>query len=398
MRSLAMHAFRWMTLVVRRFISRSICIPMAVLMIGFAPQTYADSETESELDRVISEHDRGVRAVATYDLRYRMEETVYLVEDPANSEQRKADANQPVRYIPAGPDTPKRTFRSRQWFDRGRVRVESYDGWDGSFGEGQRVLLWDGELQKSFNELKKSAFINANQRNSSITGEPVPFYELFYRAVFGDYTYAEFVRARKSSCTKIDGLYEVIAPPLPEAQDWLSKFTLKVVFDSNRNYLPTRLEFSDIARGNVRPIVQITSEPEEILPGVWAPTQGRLIFPVAQYAPPSPDNGKPYAMFELAVDQERSRFNIPIPEEQFVIDFPVGTLVNDRPHDVTYRVGAETQEGTLGQLISDGRLRVRPGEAPAGPSPRFRYLVLLNIALLVVAGIGIMLNRLFARK
>jgi hypothetical protein len=389
MRSRATDAFRRMTLVVRWF---------AGLLIGFTPPAYAVADESTQLERVISEHDRGVRAVASYDLTYRMEETIYLVTAPTKSAPKAPDEKPVIRYVPAGPDTPGRTFRSRQWFDRGRVRMESYDGWDGSFQEGQRVLLWDGELQKSFNELAKAAVINASQRNSSITGEPVPFYELFYRAVFGDYTYSEFVRARNSSCTEINGLYEVIAPPVPGAQDWLGKFTLKVVFDPNRNYLPTRLEFSDIAKGNVRPVVQITCEPEEVLPGVWVPTQGRLIFLVAQYAPPSPDNGKPYAMFELTVDRGRSRFNVPIPEELFAIDLPVGTLVNDRTHDVTYVVGAETQEATLDKLISDGRLRARPGEIPVS-SPRIRlYVVLLNIAVLVVLGVGMMLRRRLARK
>ncbi len=305
---------------------------LAIFLLMQGPPAKPTLSVKEVLDR----WDAGSRLIDSYDLTNEIKSESYSVK-----------LNGVVRLPFPGESYPP-WYSYSHIFKSGDKRFgEFIKGKDGSY---DHQLSFDGTMLTA-GWFSENQF--ALQQYCEIFGSTqLEDYETLYRTVRGSADRVAMSRERSARLLPREGnLYVIEVPPGKPGPWW--EITWKVWLDPSRNFMPTKWSDSIVKSGRSIRDRDCAIELAEVVPGVWAPVEAKLS--VYNKNPDSPIFDKVGGVDFLKVDRAKSRFNIAIPDDQFVIKIPNGASVIDRTRNVVYTQGASDPDAYLAELAAKGR-------------------------------------------
>lgn len=331
------------------------------------------------VDDVLAAWEAGCETIHSYDVVVETRRDSYLTKTPDGGRALLEDPR-----VEHG--------KSRQVRREAERRIESIDP---ESGQSMTTLVWDGTILNAYSEGAKQLEIRQDIVTIATTIEEDD-YEIIYRNAGHELDRIQLMRERVD--TKLlpsDGSGHIILETRPKPQDNYSPFGWRVWLDQDRNFMPVKiLHFID--HGEELSDFRIWENTlKEVSPGVWAPVRSKMttFYGTDQE---SPVYGQRTAVCELTIDEDASSFNMPVSDDEFKLDVPVGTEVFDRVVGTHYFHGTDDASNDIKEIVAQGRLAVddlqrREGEIAAvaaesdsGPDKR-QMLLMVNVVVVVLA-------------
>ncbi len=299
---------------------------------------------------VIDRWDAGSRLIESYDLVIELVDVGYTVR-----------LGGVERLTNPGETFPNLYFYSHI-FKKDVKRFGEFRG-DGA-GQHGSELLFDGVTFTSAHLSQNNYSI---QQNYNIFGSyAYEDYESTYRTVLGSSDRVVMSRERASRLLPREGSLYVVDVPEAKAGDF-SNMAWRVWLDPSRNFMPVKWSEWLVQSGQRIRNCDCEVELREVASSVWAPVGAKRS--VYNKNKKSPIFGKVGSDEFLKVDMAKSRFNIPIPDDRFVIKIPDGATVTDRIRNVVYTKGASDPDTYLSSLAAEGKKAVE-GLPPGDRAPK----------------------------
>lgn len=207
---------------------------------------------------------------------------------------------------------------SRQVRSSGKRRIE----WQVVGNPTNTVAVWDGEALRTLRSEPSVSQLTIE----AISTSPLPAidYEAFYRSLRPEVEdLIEVMRVRPG--TKVEGRQGeeyILYTPAGVGPFNMSSLGFRVWLDSTKNFMPTRIQHFSLSNSDKETLVaQIDNTLEEVQPGVWAPVKSVM----CHFAPGSPP--RKGQEVTVAVDLQRSKFSLQVPDSMFKLEAPAGARV-----------------------------------------------------------------------
>jgi hypothetical protein len=145
------------------------------------------------------------------------------------------------------------------------------------------------------------------------------------------------------------GRYVLECPPTTATGVDLSSFGFKLVVDAGKNGACESIEVTERVKKGEAPRIRAhfdVTEWKELAGGAWAPLRTRT----REYLTSDEFVGQVINVFEISVDQRRSKWGAAPAPELLTLDFPEGTNVHDQIRRVLYTQGTPNAEKRLDNL------------------------------------------------
>lgn len=363
---------------------------VTLLSISFSALGDETSQNETDsltLDQVITAYESACQSIASFDAVISSTTIFELTREMdklggAPGEYRELTSEEKKRNL---------TVVSRQYFSGGRFRIDTLDWRGQTYLDGNNSAVWNGELAKTLDVSDNSGSISA--LSVTAPSDRVNLMTL-YRNLLGNVTYLDMIRARSAEALTLDQdeSHVILDVGLEVGADPAGNLRHVFFFDPDRGFMPARIDL--YIKSPDGPVLdsRIENELTELEPGLWVPVNSVRTLFVRDDG--SKQMGVPKIRQEIAVDPERSRFQIELENDIFDIEFPVGTLVYDEVRKTSYRVGSESRSQYLDQLAAQGRMsvaqlsknkpRLRSRTNPMALSGGRSLLLIVNVVLLVL--------------
>jgi hypothetical protein len=296
--------------------------------------------------------------------------------------------------------TPETVFKDEGRFvldQAGRIRFDagsiSWSKEKNAFVPSQVQQVYDGQARTLFFPHGSNQFPNAHITgdSSEIMGRDIRIlaFRLVYRTLDSSIGVFDNERPlRVNGKAVIDGKNCVIIEQSPSVT---SQLRTRVYADVHRDFLPLRYE-SHAGKDPVQE-VEILEWAENSEVG-WVPTKWSVVRSF---------DGEGKAVWSDTARVTSFKFNLPIENDLFTIDFPVGTWVSNRLTNERYIV----KEGGINRPILRGEyngknydeiLSTKPGGAGGGnisASSPSAWLIWFNVAVVLVIAIIVVRRYLF---
>lgn len=357
-----------------------------------ASPTMATSELGVE--QAIDSLDGAIQSLRSWDLHLQCSREFFLKEDAfvdtSNGKRKRVVTNK--RKL--APGEMRTIYRDsyRQVFQAGKGRIDYFAKSDGqeSAGGQPTIAVYDGEMQKTYNERAKSATIRKPSQNI-VPGEGWDYLHA-YRNIQGRWPIIKCLHQRKNViCKKLDtNLVILESAPCPKERVDYSGFGFRVIVDKQHGFMPAVIERSEERQGKIFTIRQTkVVEWKSLGGGVWAPT--KVVTRYYDEDPKWPTFGEVSSEEVLFVDIARSSWNQNISEETFNLPLPVGTQVTDTLRGVQYVTGQADPGKNLADLAAHAK-RVVPYPVASPPlSPQAWWQKGWVLAVSTVATVGLVL-------
>lgn len=329
-----------------------------LLLAGIASAPAAE---ELSVQQVLDLLDTATKALRSYDVYLQVTET-YLVRSErvkiTTKDGKEVEVTRPRDLLPGeGPLVEK--FAYRQVLAQGKRRIERIDP---ATGKASSTTVADGEVERSLNPEAISGYLGPMPRQFVSEGSD---YSTFYRNEFGDRDLVEILRSRKGTRVIPDPAPgkqpRLVLYSPPESGTTFSIWGFRVFMDPQKALMPVLVEKFEIIEGKEvllrRTVVDAFHEVEK---GLWVPIKVTSTFYSSSQGPLF---GKPVVQIVAQVDVARSRWNVPIPDDTFVLKFPPGIHVTDRLRNIKFISGDGDTGENLRALAKRAR-EVIPINAP----------------------------------
>ncbi len=315
---------------------------LAALLTSQAQARPDAAKNELSLREVLDRWEAGADLIESYDVTTVLREKTLLVVEKGVA-----------RLLPE-PDAPSLASPPSHIWRKGAKRRGEFaeDGDGGAQVNALTTMVWDGTTGHVF------------QGNETVVIHPflVCFgrgeyadYEASYRMVWGTTDRIAMSRKRKSKLLPREGrLYVVDVPSTTPGDYWNLKW--RVWLDPDRNFMPVKQTLWFVNKGHE----QHSSDSEyllrEVRPGVWAPVKATIrVYSKNEESFP----GKLMYVGELRVIEEKSRFNIDLPDDLFAVKIPDGVNVIDKARNASYVAGSENAEKYLPLLARNEAAKLK---------------------------------------
>ena len=322
---------------------------LTLCLITQAPRQAQALSVKDVLDR----WEAGSRLIETYDLSIELKSEGFCVSDGGA-----------VRLVRPGESNPPSFFYSHV-FRSGDKRYGEFTTVKDDFRD--RKLLFDG-ASLTVGSLPQNEY-QIQQYCNLFGATQLEDYEALYRTVLGTADRIAISREREARLLPQEGNFYVLNVPAGKVAGPLGEIAWKVYLDSTRNFMPAKLSEFLVKSGLSILSSDCTIELAEVAPGVWAPVGAD--FSIFGKNSDSPIFGKKMGAGSLRVDRKKSRFNIAIPADQFVLKIPDGATVTDRTRNVVYTQGASNPDAYLASLAKQGQKAANnlPNQGAMGQMP-----------------------------
>jgi hypothetical protein len=317
------------------FLCRLLVACIFVARAGFA----FGQEPALSPDRAISAYVAACNSITSFDAYFTTEVELLLEFDRKADEFKESESRKKIG-----------TYRQR--YSRGMCRVDTLALGSARMPEGASTWLWDGAKGQELDVAGRRGSVDFTGPMSGIT----LLTQTYRDAVLG-LTFEKLIKDRlpsSLSTMKQDGVLVVSVAAEPGRRVPLGTMPLKLYLVPDKGFMPCTIEKFAVKDGVTYLHERITSELRQIQRGLWIPVKATKSTFVVR--PSSRFHGQEVGRDELTVDLRASQFNIPVSEDVFHLEFPVGTTVRDEINRNEYTVGAANQQETLQALASQGRM------------------------------------------
>jgi hypothetical protein len=337
-------------------IFRVISTSLILFLVGVsrAPASAEESSVEQTIDAV----DGAIQSVKSWDIRVQCTTQFFIKQDISAemSQGKEIFVTKSKRKYSPGEKHTGFIESYRQVFQRGKGRIEHFKPIEGqhSIGGQPNTLVFDGEMQKTFNDQTMLATIGMPSENM------VPsdgwHYLQSYRNIQGQWPIPLAFRERKNTTVKkLDSSLMLLeSVPCPGTKVSYPYFGFRVVLDKKHGFMPAVIEqFQEIQGKNFTMRKVKIAEWKSLGGGLWAPI--KVVTDYFYSDPKWPTFGELYSEDLLVVDVARSTWNESIPEETFNLALPAGTKVQDTLREVQYVTGQADPGKNLQDLAANAK-------------------------------------------
>lgn len=331
----------------RRFPFRGLSLLLLFLVCSNQTSVSRAQAVRPTFEEILGAYEAACGFITSYDIYLRITPTV-LLHPHAKGPRFRSNPNQ----------TPKNMFcLSRQYYSSGRQRADLLQSQDSFYPAGTMSLLWDGSTSKNYEAVRRAGAVSPVPEFVSKPNR-ITFSDLFMTRQPG-FNYVDLIRSRaptSRSVTREGNLVILTVEPSLTLGERDPSQGLSLYLDASRSFMPAKVDLFLKRFGVYEPWERYENELAEITPGLWVPARSiRRSFSASK---DSEYYGKEMAFDSIELDTKRSRFNVPVEDGVFKLEFAIGTEVNDRVKNSVYRVGTGNKQTYLDQLAVMGRLTV----------------------------------------
>ncbi len=375
---------------------------LALLVWICLPVVARANDKNLRIEEVLSCLEAAADAIVSYDVTIRFTNRWLLHSVPVAFEKR-ADGREfasAVEWCAWGPgEEPSAESQCyRQVFGKGgKRRFELLAEADLA---PKAVQALDGEVERGVTFGDKRGFI-FNRRHQMIPDGKD--YLTYFRCIFAHVPLATVLRDRTGTrlADRDDARPECVVVESPPEQGSFAQFGLRAWLDPAVGFLPARIEYHRDAIGTPY-LTMVVNEFREFEDGIWAPVD--IVATYFNTEPGRPTSGHATQSIHGIVDVQRSRWNLQLSDETFVLAFPPGIKVFDETRQVTFVTGEGDTGKSLDRLLRDARHVVQtraPGAAsrhePRPRSPIYMWVGGTLGIVIAVAVVAIIRRRRNAR-
>ena len=288
-----------------------------------------------------------------------------------------------------GEDPETEVFLYRQVLaPGGKRRIEQLDP---QTEEPLRIVVSDGEVMRRMDKPKAAGSISSLVK----AVEDGHDYLGYLGNPFASGSIVQMTRNRQSRVLVEDDSGKVAFEARPGGTSYAS-FGWRISLDPEHGLLPARIERYRHSMKRLYSRTEV-NEFREVEPSVWAPVDVTIQFYDSK--PERATFGEVAHVIHAVVDQERSRWNLPLSDDTFRLAFPGGTRVHDTVRKVTFVAGKGDTGKNLDDLMKNAKDVVPFHDAaelgqlgpPTGRWGTWRWILVglsvgLLVALLLVMG------------
>lgn len=363
----------------------------------------AVASPELSFEQAIDSLDAAIQSLKSWNLNVHCSREFFIKEDGSvdTSSGKKELVITNKRKLAPGEKGVVFRESYRQVFQAGKGRIDFLKKPNGkeNIGGQPNVLVYDGEMQKTYDDRAKAAIIGMPAQNI-VPGEGWDYLHA-YRIIQGRWPIINCLRQRKNVfCKEPDtNLVLLESAPCPKERVDYSGFGFRVILDKHHGFMPYVIERTQEIQGKIFTLRQTkVVEWKALEGGVWAPI--KVVTRYFDEDPKWPTFGALHSEEVLIVDVARSSWNRDIPEETFNLPLPAGTKVIDRLRGVQYVTGQADPGKNLEDLAAHAKRMVpipiaRP---PLSPQPWWQKGWVLGVSAGATLGLTLLLFFRYHRR